>query len=181
MTQQDMNTGVITADTFEVIDAPDDVDHGERTGLDCELWACRRLDSPLVHHRTRWWDAIDARTWDPVEIKSCKKWYPSVQSEGQWRLRRPQHENLKRQGGYYLLLVYTDQPTQNNHQLHLNYAITITPQEIESRCGSELLWRSHRHPSLGLIRITDLSWPQILSETEDDVRDLFTRYPQPII
>jgi hypothetical protein len=152
----------------------------ERPGLDTELWVCRRPDSPLVHDRTPYRDAIDARSFRPVEIKACQLSQPAGQASGRWRFRRPQHRALRRREGYYVLVVYA-QARRPDGRVHLRpkHALSITPSDLEARCEVTHRWRSVSHPSYGRIQVLDVEWAAVVGDRPRDVGALFERAGEP--
>jgi len=159
-----MSDFVVTPRRLDIVAA--DADHAERPGLDVEVWARDLPGSPLVQARSRWQDAIDVRTFDPVEVKACRYWHAAAGIEGAWRLRRPQHDRLRERGGYYILVVYKALPAgEKQRRLRIKHAIALTPSAVEARCGS-LAWRCTEHDTYGWIRVTDMRWPQLVADAK---------------
>jgi len=135
------------------------------------VWARDLPGSPLVQARSRWQDAIDVRTFDPVEMKACRYWHAAAGIEGAWRLRRPQHDRLRERGGYYILVVYKALPAgEKQRRLRIKHAIALTPSAVEARCGS-LAWRCTEHDTYGWIRVTDMRWPQLVADAKVSTTD----------
>jgi len=167
-----MSDFVVTPRRLRVVEP--DANHAERPGLDVEVWARELPGSPLVQARSRWQDTVDVRTFDPVEVKACRYWHAAAGIEGAWRLRRPQHDTLRERGGYYLLVVYQPLPTgELQRRLRIQHAIALSPSAVEARCGGEIAWRYTDHDTYGWLRVTDIRWPQLLTDAELGARGVF--------
>lgn len=175
-----MSDCIVTDRVFDIVEA--ETDHTERPGLDAEAWARDLPGSPLVKMRSRWQDAVDVRTFRSVEIKACEAWHTSAETEGVWRLRYPQHSTLRDRGGYYILIVYQPLPSGQSHRrLRIQHAIALTPSAVEAQCGESLTWRYINHNSFGWLRVADIRWPRIMSDSESDVQDLFPLHPASVL
>jgi len=172
-----MSEYIVTNQVLDIVKS--ETDHTERPGLDAEVWVCNLPGSPLVMLRSRWQDAIDVQTCNPCEIKACAYWHSTVKSEGAWRLRYPQHNKLRDRGGYYVLIVYQPLPPGKSHRrVRIHQVIALSPSAIEARCGGSLAWKYINHDTYGWIRVTDVQWPRIISDSDVGNQDLFPVQPE---
>jgi hypothetical protein len=153
----------VTPQSLAIVESSDEIEHTERVGRDMEHWACKRPGSGLVQARTDYRDALNLRTSQSVEIKSCQYRKSASQTEGAWRLRRAQHRELAQRNGHYLLIVY--QPVNSlpgqERRLEIRKTTTISPTALDASYGGRLPWRSYHHDTYGYYPGVDVPWSRV--------------------